>query len=198
MLNDLYLGLEKIADYSYKIFLECFNFKEESFAEATKFETYIAVFFYIDYCLASENTTENENMRENFYKLFKEKTIEKFSNKLSNTDLSDIIDHRYYDEYSQIPIKVGKDWLQSFNTLYEVKLKGTENANAVEKHSGIKAESIFEYIPKKLCFIKETGNIYKSMKLVKELTAGKSLFQSLKEIEIADLEIKRKFQEEGI
>ena len=46
-------------------------------------------------------------------------------------------------------MKIEKDWLQSFNNLYEVKLKGTENTDIIKRHSAIKTEGIFEYLPKK-------------------------------------------------
>src|SRR3989344_8419157 len=147
-LEDLYLGLEKIADSSYRIFLESFGFDKNTYDEATRLEACVAVLFYVDYCMASNNIPENT--RKNFYELAKAKVIERFSSKLANTDLADIIDYRYYDEYSQIPVKRGKDWLQSFHSLYEIKLKGTENTNNVKMSSPIKAESIFEYMPKKL------------------------------------------------
>lgn len=137
MLDDLYSGLEKIADSSYRIFLESFDFDERAFGEATRFETCVAILFYIDYSIVSENISEN--IRKNFYELAKVKIIERFSNKFSNTDLSDIVDYRY-EEYSKIPMKMEEHWLQSFNDLYEVKLKGTENTNTIKKLPGIKYE----------------------------------------------------------
>lgn len=195
-LNDLCLGLEKIAESSYKIFLESFGFDENTYGDATRLETHIAVLFYIDYCMASEKISEST--RESFYKLARAKVIEKFSGKLPYTDLVDIIDYRYYDEYSQIPMKIGKDWLQSFNNLYEVKLKGTENTDIIKRHSAIKTEGIFEYLPKKTLFIRDFANIYKTAKLVKELLAGKDMQSILQEIEKADTETKKYFQERGI
>lgn len=197
MINDLYSGLEKIADSSYRTFLESFDFEERNFGEATKFEAYVAMLFYIDYCMVSENISESA--RKNFYELAKSKIIERFRDKLPNTDLSDIIDYRYYEEYSQIPVKRGKDWIQSFQGLYEIKLKGTENTDVVKRLPGIKTESILEWAPKKALFIRdETGNIYKATKLVKELFAGKSLDLIMQEIEKADLEIKKEFREKGL
>jgi len=195
ILDDLYSGLEKIADSSYRIFLESFNLGERAFGEATRFETCVATLFYIDYCM-SENISEN--IRKNFYELAKVKIFERFSNKLSNTDLSDIIDYRF-DEYAKIPMKMGRDWPKSFNNLYEVKLKGTENTDTIKKLPGIKDEGISEWAPKKALFIRdETRSIYKAAKLVKELFAGKSLHSIIQEIEEADLKIKQKFRESGL
>ena len=42
ILDDLYSGLEKIADSSYRNFLESFNLDERAFGEATRFETCVA------------------------------------------------------------------------------------------------------------------------------------------------------------
>jgi len=196
-LNDLWLGLEKIANSSYKNFLEAFGFDKNEYGEATRFEAYIAVLFYIDYCMASEKIPQET--RKNFYELVKSKVIEKFSDKLPDTDLADIIDYRYYDEYSQIPVKRGKDWLQSFHSLYEIKLKGTENTDIIEKLPAIKTEGIFEWAPKKALFIRdETANVYKATKLVKELLSGKKLQSILQEIEKADAEIKKEFRNRGL
>ena len=197
ILDDLYFGLEKIADSSYRIFLESFNLDKRAFGEATRFETCVAAFFYIDYCM-SENISEN--IRKNFYELAKVKIIERFSNKLSNTDLSDIIDYRFDDEYSKIAIKMGRDWPKSFNNLYEVKLKGTENTDTIKKLPEIKYEGLSEQeVLKKILFIRdETGSMYKAAKLVKELFAGKSLHLIIQEIEEADLKIKQKFRESGL
>jgi len=196
MLDDLYSGLEKIADSSYRIFLESFDFDERTFGEATRFETCVAILFYIDYFMSGNIS---ENIRKNFYELAKVKIIERFSNKLSNTDLSDIVDYRYYEEYSEITMKMGEHWLQSFNNLYEVKLKGTENTDTIKKLPGIKYEGLSEQVPKKALFIRdETGSMYKAAKLVKELFAGKSLHSIIQEIEEADLKIKQKFRESGL
>jgi hypothetical protein len=170
ILDDLYSGLEKIADSSYRIFLESFNLDERAFGEATRFETCVATLFYIDYCMS---VNISENIRKNFYELAKVKIIERFSNKLSNTDLSDIIDYRFDEEYSKIPMKMGRDWPKSFNNLYEVKLKGTEKTDTIKKLPVIKDEGMSEWLPKKALFIRdETGSIYKAAKLVKELFAG--------------------------
>jgi hypothetical protein len=196
MLDDLYSGLEKIADSSYRIFLESFDFDERAFGEATRFETCVAILFYIDYSIVSENISEN--IRKNFYELAKVKIIERFSNKFSNTDLSDIVDYRY-EEYSKIPMKMEEHWLQSFNDLYEVKLKGTENTNTIKKLPGIKYEGASEQVLKKVLFIRdETGSIYKALKLVKELFAGKSLHSIIQEIEKTDLKVKQEFRERGL
>ncbi|MEX2411295.1 MAG: hypothetical protein WD607_07955 [Candidatus Paceibacterota bacterium] len=196
-LNDLWLGLEHVTDSSYKIFLESFGFAENEYGEATRFETHIAVLFYVDYCMASEKISLET--RKNFYELAKGKIIEKFSNKLPDTDLADIVDYRYYDEYSQIPVKRGKNWLQSFHSLYEIKLKGTENTDIVEKLPAIKTEEIFEWAPQKASFIRdETANIYKATKLVKELLAGKDLQSILQEIKRADEEIKKELKNKGL
>lgn len=196
ILDDLYSGLEKIADLSYRIFLESFNLDERTFGEATRFETYVATLFYIDYWMSGNIS---ENIRKKFYELAKVKIIERFSNKLSNTDLSDIVDYRYYEEYSEITMKMGRDWPKSFNNLYEVKLKGTEDTDTIKKLPGIKDEGISEWVPKKALFIRdETGSIYKAAKLVKELFAGKSLHSIIQEIEEADLKIKQKFWESGL
>ena len=196
MLDDLYSGLEKIADSSYRIFLESFDFDERAFGEATRFETCVAILFYIDYSMVSENISEN--IRKNFYELANVKIIERFSNKLSNTDLSDIVDYRY-EEYSKIPMKMGEHWLQSFNDLYEVKLKGTENTDTIKKLPGIKYEGASEQVLKKVLFIRdETGSIYKALKLVKELFAGKSLRSIIQEIEKTDLKVKQEFRERGL
>jgi len=183
ILDDLYSGLEIIADSSYSIFLHSFNLDKRAFGEATRFETCVAAFFYIDYCM-SENISEN--IRKNFYELAKVKIIERFSNKLSNTDLSDIIDYRL-DEYSKIAMEMGRDWRESFNNLYEVNLKGTENTDNIKKLPGLKYEGAFEQMPKKLFFIMlEVGSIYKAAKLVKELFAGKSLHSIIQGIEEID------------
>jgi len=196
MLDDLYSGLEIIADSSYRIFLESYNLDKRSFGEATRFETCIAILFYIDYCMS---VNIPDNIRKNFYELAKDNIIARFSNKLSNTDLSDIIDYRLDEEYSKIAMKMGRDWPKSFNNLYEVKLKGTENTDNIKKLPGIKYEGMSEQIPKKLLFIRdETGNMYKAAKLVKELFAGKSLRLIIQEIEEADLKIKQKFREMGL
>ena len=196
MLDDLYSGLEKIADSSYRIFLESFDFDEKTFGEATRFETCVAILFYIDYFMSGNIS---ENIRKNFYELAKVKIIERFSNKLSNTDLSDIVDYRYYEEYSEITMKMGEHWLQSFNNLYEAKLKGTENTDTIKKLPGIKYEGLSEQVPKKALFIRdETGSMYKAAKLVKELFAGKSLHSIIQEIEEADLKSKQKFRESGL
>lgn len=149
MLDDLYSGLEKIADSSYRIFLESFDFDERTFGEATRFETCVAILFYIDYFMSGNIS---ENIRKNFYELAKVKIIERFSNKLSNTNLSDIVDYRYYEEYSEITMKMGEHWLQSFNNLYEVKLKGTENTDTIKKLPGIKYEGLSEQVPSKAMF----------------------------------------------
>jgi hypothetical protein len=144
----------------------------------------------------SENISEN--IRKNFYELAKVKIIERFSNKFSNTDLSDIVDYRY-EEYSKIPMKMEEHWLQSFNDLYEVKLKGTENTNTIKKLPGIKYEGASEQVLKKVLFIRdETGSIYKALKLVKELFAGKSLHSIIQEIEKTDLKVKQEFRERGL
>ncbi len=196
ILDELYSGLEIIADSSYSIFLDSFNLDKRAFGEATRFETCVAALFYIDYCM-SENISVN--IRKNFYELAKVKIIERFSNKLSNTDLSDIIDYRLYEEYSKIPMKMGRDWPLSFNNLYEVTLKGTENTDNIKKLPGIKYEGLFEQMPKKLLFIMfESGSIYKAAKLVKELFAGKSLHSIIQEIEEIDLKIKQSFREGGL
>ncbi len=195
ILDDLYSGLEKIADSSYRVFLKSFNLAERAFGEATRFETCVATFFYIDYCM-SENISEN--IRKNFYELAKVKIVERFSNKLLNTDLSDIIDYRL-DEYAKIAMKMGRDWPKSFSNLYEVTLKGTENTDTIKKLPGIKYEGLFEQVLKKALFIRdETGSIYKAAKLVKELFAGKNLHSIIQEIEEADLKIKQKFRESGL
>jgi hypothetical protein len=196
ILDDLYSGLEKIADSSYSIFLGSFNLDKRAFGEATRFETCVATLFYIDYCMS---VSISDNTRNNFYDLAKDNIIARFSNKLSNTDLSDIIDYRLDEEYSKIPMKMGEHWLQSFNNLYEVKLKGTENTDTIKKLPGIKYEGASEQAPKKALFIRdESGSIYKAAKLVKELFAGKSLHSIIQEIEEADLKIKQKFQESGL
>jgi hypothetical protein len=196
ILDDLYSGLEKIADSSYRIFLESFNLDRRAFGEATKIETCVAAFFYIDYCM-SENISKN--IRKNFYELAKVKIIERFSNKLSNTDLSDIIDYRL-DEYAKVAMEMGRDWPKSFNNLYEVTLKGTENIDTIKKLPGIKYEGqSMQEVLKKLLFIRnETGNMYKAAKLVKELFAGKSLHSIIQEIEEIDLKIKQEFRESGL
>ena len=195
ILDDLYSGLEKIADSSYRIFLESFNLDKRAFGGATRFEIYIAELFYIDYCMSGNIS---ENIRNNFYELAKIKIIEWFSNKLLNTDLSDIVDYRY-EEYSEIPLKMGEHWLQSFHNLYEVKLKGTENTDTIKKLPGIKYEGASEQLSKRVLFIRdETGSIYKAAKLVKELFAGKSLHSIIQEIEEADLKIKQEFREKGL
>ena len=206
ILDDLYSGLEKIADSSYSIFLESFNLDKKAFGEATRFETCVAILFYIDYCMSEDIS---DNIRINFYELAKVKIIERFSNKLSNTDtdLSDIIDYRCYEEYSKIAVKavkMGKDYwpksfTESFNNLYEVKLKGTENTDTIKKLPGIKYEGLSEQVPKKALFIRdETGSMYKAAKLVKELFAGKSLHSIIQEIEETDLKIKQRFREDGL
>ncbi len=196
ILDDLYSGLEKIADSSYSIFLESFNLDKRAFGEATRFEICVATLFYIDFCMS---VNIPDNIRKNFYELAKDNIIARFSNKLSNTDLSDIIDYRLDEEYSKIAMKMGRDWPKSFNNLYEVKLKGTENTDNIKKLPGIKYEGMSEQIPKKLLFIMyETGSMYKAAKLVKELFAGKSLHSIIQEIEEADLKIKQRFREGGL
>ena len=196
ILDDLYSGLEKIADSSYRNFLESFNLDERAFGEATRFETCVATLFYIDYCMS---VNIPENIRKNFYELAKDKIIERFSNKLSNADLSDVIDYRLDEEYSKIAMKMGRDWPESFNNLYEVKLKGTENTDNIKKLPEIKYEGMSEQIPKKVLFIMyENGSIYKAAKLVKELFAGKSLHSIIQEIEETDLKIKQRFREGGL
>lgn len=173
-LSYLWLGLEKIADSSYEIFLKSFDFGESNFGDSTKFETHIAALFYIDYALAGEKISHD--VRKNFYILGKNKIIEKFGDKLVDTNLSEIIDYRYYDQYSQILVKGEQNWLQSFHNLYEINLKGTENKNAVKKLPGIRKEGDVEWMPKKMMFIKdEIANVYKAVKLVKELPSGKNL-----------------------
>jgi len=140
-----------------------------------------------------------DNIRKKFYELAKDNIIARFSNKLSNTDLSDIINYRFDEEYSKIPIKMGEHWLQSFHNLYEAKLKGTENTDTIKKLPGIKYEGVSEQAPKKALFIRdETGSMYKAAKLVKELFAGKSLHSIIQEIEEADLKIKQKYRESGL
>ena len=196
ILDDLYSGLEKISDSSYSIFLESFNLDKRAFGEATRFETCVATLFYIDYCMS---VNIPDNIRKNFYELAKDNIIGRFSNKLSNTDLSDIIDYRLDEEYSKIPMKMGRDWPKSFNNLYEVKLKGTENTDTIKKLPGIKYEGVSDQAPKKALFIRdETGSMYKAAKLVKELFAGKSLHSIIQEIEEADLKIKQRFREGGL
>ena len=196
ILDDLYSGLEKIADSSYSIFLESFNLDERAFGEATRFETCVTALFYIDYCMS---VNIPDNIRKKFYELAKDNIIARFSNKLSNTDLSDIINYRFDEEYSKIPIKMGEHWLQSFHNLYEAKLKGTENTDTIKKLPGIKYEGVSEQAPKKALFIRdETGSMYKAAKLVKELFAGKSLHSIIQEIEEADLKIKQKYRESGL
>ncbi len=196
ILDDLYSGLEKIADSSYSIFLESFNLDKRAFGEATRFETCVAALFYIDYCMSANIP---DNIRKNFYELAKDNIIGRFSNKLSNTDLSDIIDYRLDEEYSKIAMKMGRDWPKSFNNLYEVKLKGTENTDTIKKLPGIKYEGVSDQAPKKALFIRdETGSMYKAAKLVKELFAGKSLHSIIQEIEEADLKIKQRFREGGL
>ena len=196
ILDDLYSGLEIIADSSYSIFLESFNLDKRAFGEATRFETCVATLFYIDYCMS---VNIPDNIRKIFYELAKDNIIARFSNKLSNTDLSDIIDYRFDEEYSKIAMKMGRDWLKNFNDLYEVKLKGTENTDTIKKLPGIKYEGASEQVPKKTLFIRdETGSMYKAAKLVKELFAGKSLHAIIQEIEEADLKIKQIFQKSGL
>jgi len=197
ILDDLYSGLEKIADSSYSIFLESFNLDRRAFGEATRFETCVTALFYIDYCMS---VNIPDNIRKNFYELAKDNIIARFSFKLSNTDLSDIIDYRFDEEYSKIPMKMGRDWPKSFNNLYEVKLKGTESTDTIKKLPEIKYEGLSEQeVFKKVLFIRdETGSMYKAAKLVKELFAGKNLHSIIQEIEEADLKIKRKFRESGL
>lgn len=197
ILDDLYSGLEKIANSSYSNFLESFNLDKRAFGEATRFEAYVATLFYIDYCMS---VNVSKNIRKNFYELAKYKIIERFSNKLSNTDLSDIIDYRFDEEYSKIAMKMGRDWPKSFSNLYEVKLKGTENTDTLKKLPEIKYEGLSEQeILKKVLFVRnETGSIYKAAKLVQELFAGKNLHSIMQEIEEADLKIKQKFREDGL
>jgi len=197
ILDGLYSGLEKIADSSYRIFLESFDFDEGAFGEATRFETCVAILFYIDYCMS---VNISDNIRKKFYDLAKDNIIARFSNKLSNADLSDIIDYRFDEEYSKIAMKMGEHWLQSFHNLYEVKLKSTGNTDTIKKLPGIKDdEGVSEWLPKKLLFIRDDiGCIYKAAKLVKELFAGKSLHSIIQEIEEADLKIKQKFREKGL
>ena len=197
ILDDLYSGLEKIADSSYSIFLESFNLDKRAFGEATRFETCVVILFYIDYCMS---VNIPDNIRKNFYELAKDNIIARFSNKLSNTDLSDIIDYRFDEEYSKIPMKMGRDWPKGFNNLYEVILKGTENTDTIKKLAGIKYEGVSpEEVLKKCLFIRdETGSMYKAAKLVKELFAGKSLHSIIQEIEEADLKIKQRFREGGL
>ena len=197
ILDDLYSGLEKIADSSYRIFLESFDFNERAFGEATRFETCVAILFYIDYCMS---VNISDNIRKKFYDLAKDNIIARFSNKLSNADLSDIIDYRFDEEYSKIAMKMGEHWLQSFHNLYEVKLKSTGNTDTIKKLPGIKDdEGVSEWLPKKLLFIRDDiGCIYKAAKLVKELFAGKSLHSIIQEIEEVDLKIKQKFREKGL
>lgn len=196
MLDNLYLGLEKIADFSYEGFLESFGLNKESFADATRFEAFIAAFFYIDYCLSCEIATET--VRKDFYEVFIKRTGEEFGGKLLNRDLTALIEYRY-GEYSQIPMKIGKDWLQSFHNLYEVKLKGTKDKKEVEKLPPIQAEDIFSHVPKKLSFIKEeTGSIYRATKLVKKLLAGEDLPAIFKEMEEDNLRVKKSFKEKGL
>jgi len=196
ILDDLYSGLEKIADSSYSIFLESFNLDKRAFGEATRFETCVATLFYIDYCMS---VNIPDNIRKNFYELAKDNIIGRFSNILSNTDLSDIIDYRLDEEYSKIPMKMGRDWPKSFNNLYEVILKSTENTDTIKKLPGIKYEGVSDQAPKKALFIRdETGSMYKAAKLVKELFAGKSLHSIIQEIEEADLKIKQRFREGGL
>jgi len=173
-LSYLWLGLEKIAASSYEIFLKSFDFDESNFSDSTKFEAHIAALFYIDYALAGEKVSHD--VRGGFYKLGKSRIMEKFGDKLVDTNLSEIIDYRYYDQYSQILVKGEQNWLQSFYNLYEINLKGTENTNAVKKFPEIKKESDFEWMPNKMMFIEdEIANVYKTVKLVKELLSGKNL-----------------------
>lgn len=173
-LSYLWLGLEKIADSSYEIFLKSFDFGESNFGDSTKFEAHIAALFYIDYALVGEKISHD--VRGNFYILGKNKIIEKFGDKIVDTNLSEIVDYRYYDQYSQILVKGEQNWLQSFHNLYEINLKGTENKNAVKKLPGIRKEGDVEWMPKKMMFIKdEIANVYKAVKLAKELPSGKNL-----------------------
>lgn len=56
-----------------------------------------------------------------------------------------------------------------------------------------------EQVLKKVLFIRdETGSIYKALKLVKELFAGKSLHSIIQEIEKTDLKVKQEFRERGL
>lgn len=191
-LDDLFYGLEVIADFSYKNFLESFGFSEKHFGETTKFETYVAVLFYFDYSLASEKL--NISVRNNFFELAINMIEDKFSKKLSNNDLQEIINYRY-TEYSRIPMEIGNEWVQSFLNLYEVKLKGTEDTDTIEKLPAIVVEDVFEQLPKKTVFIRdEIGNFIKTRKLVKEIFSGKDLSMIIKEIEILDLKAKKEFQ----
>ena len=63
ILDDVYSGLEIIADSSYSIFLESFNLDKRAFGEATRFETCVAILFYIDYCMSV-------NIPDNIRKIF--------------------------------------------------------------------------------------------------------------------------------
>lgn len=191
-MDDLFYVLEKVANISYKNFLDSFSLSKRNFGEATKFEAFIAGLFYIDFSMANEKI--NKNTRIDFIELAFDMIENKFFKKLANNDLQEIIFYRFTG-YSSLTKKIGKEWAESFYNLYEVNLKGTKDTDTVEKVPEIYAEDFFEYFPKKIVFIRdETGNFIKTMKLIKEIFSGKDLSMIIKEIEILDLKAKKEFQ----
>ena len=181
LIHNIYIGMNKIGDYSYENFLKSFNFSKEDYSKATEFETRISSLFYFDYCISGKKV--NQEFRQKFYEICTEKIRNHYADYFENKNLLDIIDYRY-NEYAKIPMSIGENWMQSFNNLYEIKLKGTENVKIIEELPGIKMEDGFQDMPLKMKFIQgEVKNAYRTAKLVDDLFNGKTIYEALYELE---------------
>ncbi len=184
LIDNIYIGINKIGNYSYENFLKSFNFSKKDYSKATEFETRISSLFYFDYCISGKRV--NQEFRQKFYKICTEKIRNHYADYFENKNLLDIIDYRY-NEYAKIPISIGENWMQSFNNLYEIKLKGTENVKFIEELPAIKMEDGFQDMPLKMKFIQgEVKNAYRTAKLVDDLFNGKTIYEALYELEQID------------
>ncbi len=181
LLDNIYIGINKIGDYSYENFLKSFNYSKKNFSKATEFETRISSLFYFDYCISNKKV--KQEFRQKFYEICTEKIRNHYADCFENKNLLDIIDYRY-NEYAKIPLSIGENWMQSFHNLYEVKLKGTENVKFIEELPAIKMEDGFQSMPLKMKFIQgEVKNAYRTSKLIDDIFNGKTINEALYELE---------------
>ena len=180
LLNELKKSLEVIRQYTYKNFLTAFKVNEKDYQDATLFEATMSAFFLLDYLVFSKDVTKE--FRDNLYYLCSTKILNEFSDKLRNKDLLSIINYRYksYAEIPGIPGISKEKWQQSMHDLLEINLKGTKNLDTAKIVYPSTLEDIEDWIPLKTEFIiLETGNSYRTVRLVDEIFLGKSLEDSL-------------------
>lgn len=167
VIDKLYNSTVDISKHSYTNFVTSFKLNKKAYGKVTLFETRVYALFYIDYCIAAKNVTAD--FREDYYTHTLLEIINEFSGSVQNDNLMELIDDRY-NEYAQIAVRGGEKWIQSFHTLYEIKLKATENSNSIRKLSPIKFEGFLGTMSGKMQFIKgEINNSYRAAKLVDKI-----------------------------